>query len=311
MTTNTSKSSKKSKPSISSWLKAFRLRTLPLALSSILMGSFLAVHDGTYNLLIIFLAAVTTTLLQILSNLANDYGDSQKGTDNINRLGPQRTVQSGEISRSQMKKGMWIFSILSLISGMLLLYVSFNDNFFTALVFFVLGLAAIAAAIKYTVGKGAYGYAGFGDLFVFLFFGIVGVVGTYFLNTGIIKWDVFLPAISLGFLSTGVLNLNNMRDIDNDIRSGKHTLASRLGYQASKTYHAVLIIGALMAAFVYVLMSYDSVWNFLFLLVSPLLIKDLISVINQKEQAKLDPYLKKLALGTFLFTIVFGIGILI
>jgi len=310
MTTNTSQSSKKSKPSFSSWIKAFRLRTLPLALSSILMGSFLAIHDGTYNWLIIFLAAVTTTLLQILSNLANDYGDSQKGTDNISRLGPQRTVQSGEISPSQMKKGIWVFSILSLITGLLLLYISFGDDFLTTLLFFIIGVAAIFAAIKYTVGKGAYGYAGFGDLFVFLFFGIVGVTGTYFLNTGSIKWDVFLPAISIGFLSTGVLNLNNMRDMDNDIRSGKHTLASRLGYHTSKMYQVFLVIGAIVAALVYVGLYFETAWNFLFLLVSPLLIKDLFSVFNQNEQAKLDPYLKKLALGTFLFTIVFGIGIL-
>ena len=311
MTTNTSQSSKKSKSSISSWLKAFRLRTLPLALSSILMGSFLAIHDGTYNWLIVFLAAVTTTLLQILSNLANDYGDSQKGTDNVNRLGPLRSVQSGEISPGQMKKGIWVFVLLSLISGILLLYISFAGNFATALFFLVLGIASIGAAIKYTVGKGAYGYAGFGDLFVLLFFGFAGVLGTYYLNTKSLDWDVLLPAVSTGFLSVGVLNLNNMRDIDNDIQSGKHTLASRMGYSNAKIYHAALIIGGIVAAGIYVALNYHSVWNLLFLLVVPLLINDLRSVLKQKEQVKLDPYLKKLALGTFLFTAVFGIGLLL
>lgn len=311
MTTNSSQNTGTSKPSFSSWIKASRLRTLPLALSSIFMGSFLAIHDGTYNWLIIFLAAVTTTFLQILSNLANDYGDSQKGTDNVNRLGPLRSVQSGEISPGQMKKGIWGFVFLSLISGILLLYFSFGDNFTTALFFLLLGIASIGAAIKYTVGKKAYGYAGFGDLFVFLFFGLTGVLGTYYLNTKSFDWEILLPAIAMGFLSVGVLNLNNMRDIDNDIQSGKHTLASRMGFSNAKIYHAVLIIGGLVAAGIYVVLNYHSVWNLLFILVVPLLINDLRSVWKHKEQAKLDPYLKKLALGTFLFTIVYGIGLLL
>ena len=298
-------------PRHTSWIKAFRLRTLPLALSSIFMGSFLAIHDGKYSWLVIFLASLTTILLQVLSNLANDYGDSQKGTDNINRIGPQRTVQSGEITPGQMKKGMMTFVVLTLASGILLLYVSFPGNFIEASLFLLLGLAAIAAAIKYTVGKGAYGYTGFGDLFVFLFFGLAGVLGTYYLNTHTFRWDTLFPAISLGFLSMGVLNLNNMRDIDNDIRSGKHTLAARLGFKNAKIYHAFLITGAIAAALIYVLLNYRSAWNFLFLLSVPLLITDLLKIIRQKEQSGLDPYLKKLALGTLLFTIVFGAGLLI
>ena len=285
MMANALRSSKNPRPAVSSWVKAFRLRTLPLALSSILMGTFLAIHDGTWNWLIIVLAITTTTLLQVLSNLANDYGDSQKGTDNDERLGPKRAVQSGEISPSQMKKGMWVFTILSLLNGIWLLYISFGDDFFMTLIFFVLGIAAIAAAIKYTVGKGAYGYAGFGDLFVFLFFGILGVAGTYFLNSGLFKWDVLFPAIALGFLSTAVLNLNNMRDIDNDIRSGKHTLPARFGYKRAKIYHLFLIVGALIASVIYVWMNFDSFWNLLFLLTLPLFTKDLILVIRQEDKA--------------------------
>lgn len=287
------------------------MRTLPLALSSILMGSFLAVSNGNYDWLVILLAATTTVLLQILSNLANDYGDSMKGTDNVNRLGPKRTVQSGEISRSQMKTGIWVFVVVSLISGLSLLYVAFREDFLTAFVFLVIGLGAIAAAIKYTVGKGAYGYVGLGDLFVFLFFGLAGVLGTYFLNVKMLEWDVVLPAISLGFFSVGVLNLNNMRDIENDIQSGKNTPASKLGLKKAKVYQALLVIGALCLALVYVFLNYVSPWNFLFLIVAPLMIKDLSGIFKQQEQALLDPYLKKLALGTFLFTVVFGIGILI
>lgn len=243
--------------------------------------------------------------------MANDFGDSQKGTDNVNRLGPKRTVQSGEISPNQMKKGIWVLSLLSFLTGVLLLYISFENNFLLALVFLLVGIGAIAAAIKYTVGKGAYGYAGFGDLFVFLFFGIVGVVGSYFLNTYQLQMDVFLMAISIGFLSTGVLNLNNMRDIDNDIESGKHTLAARLGYKKAKIYQAVLVLGALVFAVVYMSVNLTSAWNFLFLLVAPFMLMDLIVIFNQKDRASLDPFLKKLAIETFLFTILLGVGILI
>lgn len=298
-------------PTISSWLKAFRLRTLPLALSSILMGSFLAIHDGDYNWLVIGLAALTTTLLQILSNMANDYGDSQKGTDNSDRLGPMRTVQSGEISPSQMKKGIWIVSLLSLLTGMLLIYVSFKNDFLAALLFLFVGIAAIAAAIKYTVGKGAYGYAGFGDLFVFIFFGLVGVFGSYYLNTGYFRIDVFLPSISIGLLSTGVLNLNNLRDIENDIKSEKHTLAARLGFKWAKIYQAFLVFGAFISAFVYVWLNYASPWNFLFLLAFPMIFGNLILIFRQKNPALLDPFLKRLALETFMFTLMFGIGMIL
>jgi 1,4-dihydroxy-2-naphthoate octaprenyltransferase len=297
--------------SFSTWLKAFRLRTLPLALSSVLMGSFLAIHDGMYKWSIISLSALTTILLQILSNLANDYGDSQKGTDNINRLGPERTVQSGEVSPAQMKIAIIIFVLLSLFSGILLLWLSFPEDFLTALIFFVIGVGAIAAAIKYTVGKGAYGYYGFGDLFVFLFFGLAGVAGTYYLNAGLLEWDVFLPALSLGFLSMGVLNLNNMRDIDNDIQSGKNTLAARFGFRRAKAYHAFLITGALLSALVYVTLNYQSPWNFLFLVAAIPIIKDLVAVLATKEQKLLDPFLKKLAITTLLFTVLFGVGILL
>lgn len=311
MTFNSSQNTKPSNPSSASWIKAFRLRTLPLALSSILMGSFLAIHNGNYNWTIVILAAVTTLFLQILSNLANDYGDSMKGTDNVDRLGPKRTVQSGEISPRQMKYAILLFVVLSLISGLLLLYFSFQGDFLKALIFFVIGIGAIVAAIKYTVGKSAYGYSGLGDLFVFLFFGLAGVLGTYYLNTKALDLDIILPAISLGFLSMGVLNLNNMRDTENDIKSGKHTMASRLGYNHARRYHALLITGALFCALIFVILNYSSQWNFLFLLTIPLFVKDLFSVFRQNEQAKLDPFLKKLAIATLLFTLTFGIGILL
>lgn len=298
-------------PSFSSWIKAFRLRTLPLALSSIIMGGGLAVFKGNYSWAVILLAALTTILLQILSNLANDYGDFEKGTDNANRLGPERAVQSGEISARQMKTAVIVLAVLSLLSGVWLLYVALKAQFLEALVFFVLGIAAIAAAIKYTVGKNAYGYSGLGDLFVFLFFGLAGVLGTYYLNTLSLRWDVLLPAISIGFLSTGMLNLNNMRDIDNDIQSGKHTLASKLGLHKAKVYHSFLIVGAIASALVFVGIHFSSLWNLLFLLVAFPLLNDLRIIWKTTNPQKLDPFLKKLALSTLLFAVLFILGLLL
>ncbi len=293
------------------WIKAFRLRTLPLALASIIMGSLLAIYDGRYSWPVIFLAVLTTILLQVLSNLANDYGDWMKGTDNQDRVGPERAVQSGEITHEQMKKAMIIFASLSLLSGVWLLYAAFGEDFVKALVFFFLGVAAILAAVKYTVGKGAYGYSGLGDLFVFIFFGLVGVFGSYYLNTLELNPEIFLPAAALGLLSSGVLNLNNMRDIDNDIRSGKHTLASKVGYKNARFYHLFLIVTALLAATVYVVMNYSSLWNLLYLLTVPLFAKDLAGIFRQSDKSLLDPYLKKLALTTLLFSVLFGAGMIL
>jgi 1,4-dihydroxy-2-naphthoate octaprenyltransferase len=298
-------------PKIKSWIKAARLRTLPLALSSILTGSFMAIYVGLYNWPVIALSALTTVLLQILSNMANDYGDSKKGTDNHNRVGPVRTVQGGEISPVQMKKGVILISFLTLISGIVLLFAAFPEDYQIAFVFFILGLAAIAAAIKYTVGSGAYGYKGLGDLFVFIFFGFVGVLGTYFLNTHTLSWDALLPAAGLGLLSTGVLNLNNMRDMNNDIHSGKLTLASRIGFKKAKIYHAFLVLGGIACLFVYIIIHCHSYFQLFFLLPVPILIKDLLSVLKMNDHEHLDPFLKKLAIGTLLLTLFFGVGLLL
>ncbi len=254
---------------------------------------------------------VTTVLLQVLSNLANDYGDAVKGTDNEHRLGPQRTVQSGEITPKQMKTAIVVFVILTLISGVWLLFESFGDDWPKALLFLLLGLAAIAAAIKYTVGKTAYGYAGLGDLFVFLFFGLLGVIGTYYLNTKSFSWLILLPATTLGLFSTAVLNLNNTRDMENDLKSGKKTVAARLGYRAALGYQVFLITTGFLATIIYVSVTFSSYWEFLFLITLPLFVANLAGIYRVEDQRKLDPYLKKTALGTLLFVIVFGIGLIL
>jgi len=297
--------------SFQSWVKACRLRTLPLALSVILTGSFLAIQDGIYNGWVIGLSLLTTLFLQVLSNLANDYGDSIKGTDNNDRVGPRRTVQSGEISRESMKRTIIIFASLSLISGVALLYFSFGDNIKLSLLFLMMGLAAIWAAVKYTVGDKAYGYSGFGDLFVFIFFGLVGVVGSCFLNTHAVNAEVFLPASAMGLFSAGVLNLNNMRDIDNDIRSGKHTLAARLGEVDAKKYHLTLIFFGWILLLAWMMLQKHHPERLILLVAMPFFMFDLFKVMQIKQKSALDPYLRKLALKTLLVALLFGVSILL
>lgn len=299
------------KPLFSVWLEAFRLRTLPLALSSVITGSLVAIADGKFNWIIVLLAMLTTVFLQILSNLANDYGDSAKGTDSHERVGPERTVQSGAISAKQMKIAIVLFAVLSLIAGMDLLYVALRDHLLILLLFFGIGIAAIAAAIQYTVGKHAYGYHGMGDLFVFIFFGPVAVLGTYYLNAQSLNMGLLLPAFALGFLSVGVLNLNNMRDMDNDRVSGKNTFAGSLDYPMARIYHVLLISFAFLFAISYVAIHSHSLWNFLFLLTAPLFFIDILRIFRTPNKAHLDDFLKRLALSTLAFSVLFGIGLLL
>ncbi|MBN2616471.1 MAG: 1,4-dihydroxy-2-naphthoate polyprenyltransferase [Bacteroidales bacterium] len=299
------------KSNAGAWIEAFRLRTLPLALASIITGGFLAFDEGKYQWSTLIFAVITTIFLQVLSNLANDYGDAIKGTDNEHRTGPQRTVQSGRISPQQMKNGIIIFTILSFLSGLVLLYLALGDRLIEVFIFMLLGLAAIAAAIRYTIGSKAYGYKGMGDMFVFLFFGLLGVAGTWYLNTLEWHWDVLLPAASLGLLSTGVLNLNNMRDMDNDHNSGKRTVAGMMGYNTARVYHLLMIVGAFATATIFVAMHKSQFINYLFWLSSPLFILDLVHIFKMKEKNNLDPFLKKLALSSLLFSLLFGVGLLL
>jgi len=292
------------------WIEAFRLRTLPLALSSAVLGSFLAYADGQFNPTVFGLAISTTVLLQILSNLANDFGDSQNGVDNAGRLGPVRTVQSGKISKTEMKRLIIIFIILSLLSGGLLIFKGIKSaNIGLIILFFILGIASIVAAIKYTIGKNPYGYSGFGDLFVFIFFGLIGVCGTYFLHTNQFHFILLLPAASIGFLSAGVLNLNNMRDIENDAASGKKTLVVRMGSANAKLYHTLLIVFSLVLSLIYVVETWQSVYQLMFLLSVFPLGFHLYEVFKNHVPQKLNKQLKVLALTTFFFSVMYSLGI--
>lgn len=292
-----------------SWIQAFRLRTLPLALSSIIMGAFLAYSDGQFSWIVSLLATTTTLLLQILSNLANDYGDAKHGVDNPERVGPTRAVQSGNIQLKEMNIALIIFAVLSFVSGVLLLHAGLGNSLLNIkfIFFLILGIAAILSAIKYTIGKNPYGYSGFGDLFVFLFFGLAGVLGTYYLNTQILEWDIILPAVSMGLLSTGVLNLNNMRDIDNDRNSGKHTLVVKMGAQKAKIYHTILITTAILSAIVFSILNYSSPLQFLYFLIFPLIIRNIWLVFKIDTPRNFDPLLKQLAVSTLVFTVIFGL----
>jgi 1,4-dihydroxy-2-naphthoate polyprenyltransferase len=296
--------------SVSSWLKAFRLRTLPLALSSILMGGFLAASAGKFHLGIFCLSVLTTVFLQILSNLANDYGDSIHGADSIERKGPSRAVQSGAISSSQMKLAIKIFVVLSLLSGICLLVTAFGVDWEAILFFLGLGLLSIVAAIAYTVGRKPYGYLGLGDISVFIFFGLVGVLGSYYLFSKSFSFVLLLPAASCGFFSIGVLNINNIRDIDSDRKAGKFSVPVRIGRQKAVIYHWFLLLAGVSCGVLYSILTFHSLLQFLFLLVLPLFLVNGIAVSKKPSQA-LDPYLRQMALSTLTFVLLFGIGLLL
>ena len=294
------------------WLHAFRLRTLPLALSSIIMASMLAAAVHSFSWSITILASLTTLLLQILSNLSNDYGDSESGIDNEERVGPARAVQSGLISADEMKQMMVVFASLALVSGLMLVYQGTKHlEMSYGLVFIMLGVAAITAAIKYTVGKNPYGYRGLGDFYVLVFFGIIGTLGTYFLQTSTLPFSIVFPAISVGLLSVGVLNVNNMRDIINDENSGKRTIVVMLGSRVAKIYHLLLISIALLSALLYVVSNYTSLLNFLFLLAFVPLAFHIRRVWANNEPALLDSEMKILALSTLLFSLLLGLGFIL
>ncbi|AOW20243.1 1,4-dihydroxy-2-naphthoate polyprenyltransferase [Urechidicola croceus] len=294
---------------IKHYIQAARLRTLPLSISGIIVGSTLAHSQGLFDWKIFFLAILTTIGFQVLSNFANDYGDGVKGTDNEDRIGPKRALQSGVISPKQMLNAMKITGVITLIIALLLIYFSFGkENFGYSVLFFFLGISSIVAAIKYTVGKNAYGYSGLGDVFVFLFFGLLSVCGSYFLFTKQLNFTIFLPAASIGLLSAGVLNLNNMRDRESDAKVGKNTLVVKIGDEFAKYYHYYLIISAFLLALLYVMIHYKSYIQFLFLIAFIPIFKHLYVVSKNMNPKKLDPELKKLALSTFLFAILLGLG---
>jgi 1,4-dihydroxy-2-naphthoate octaprenyltransferase len=298
------------------WIEAARLRTLPLSVSGIIVGSMYALRPTdtidtpteVFSWKIFTLALLTTLGLQILSNFANDYGDGMKGTDNEDRVGPKRTIQSGVISPSAMKQAIIITSILTLFSSILLIYYAFKDtNIGYSLFYLVLGILAITSAIRYTVGNTAYGYMGFGDVFVFVFFGLVSTLGVNFLYSKLLDFNLFLPATAIGLLSVGVLNLNNMRDEASDRKSNKNTIVVKIGGVRAKKYHYFLIVSAMILVLIFAVLSDYRPDQYLFLLVYIPLTKHLNTVYKNQEPRFLDPELKKLALSTFALSILLAL----
>lgn len=296
--------------SIKSWIKAMRLRTLPLSLATILTGNFIAMMGSGYSFLVGGLTVLTTVFLQVLSNLANDLGDHLKGTDNANRVGPMRATQSGEISISEMKLAIFISGFLALASGICLLILAPQLTSESFWILFGIGIASILAAIFYTIGKRPYGYRAMGDIFVFIFFGIVGVCGSFYLHSGLFFTELLLPATAIGCFSTAVLNLNNMRDQVNDKAQNKITLVVLLGAKWSKFYHLFLLILGWICISIFMFdVQVNSNFHFVFYLALPLFLLHALKVIKANDPKDFDPELKKLALSTFLFSLLLGISL--
>jgi 1,4-dihydroxy-2-naphthoate octaprenyltransferase len=288
------------------WISAARPRTLPLSISGILTGSAIAVLENAFNWTIFGLAIATTLSFQILSNFANDYGDGIKGTDNDDRLGPQRAIQSGAITDKALKKGMIINAVVSLIIAFLLIGYAFDfENFAAIIIYFILAILSIVAAIKYTVGNNAYGYSGFGDIFVFIFFGWVSVIGVFYLYDQSFEINYFLPASAIGMLSVAVLNLNNMRDRESDLTSKKMTLAIQLGEKGAKLYHSSLITISLVLLVIFYNVYAVKIYLYSAFIVYVPLVIHLIKVIKNKHPKYLDLELKKVALSCFGFSLLF------
>lgn len=296
-------------PKLSAWLDAARPRTLPLSISGVVVGTALANLYEKNNLLIFILALLTTISFQITSNFANDYGDGVKGTDNSDRIGPMRALQSGSLSRQELKNGIIISILVSFAFVVALLYTSFGiENIGYFALFTGLGVLSIWAAIKYTVGESAYGYRGLGDVFVFIFFGLVGVLGSMFLYTKVLIDFSWLPAITIGAMSVGVLNLNNLRDFESDKKSNKNTVVVKMGFEKGKIYHYTLLVTSFVSMLVFILFNYTELYQLIPLIAFVPVAFHLRKVYRTKEPNLLDPELKKLALSTFLLAVLFYIA---
>ncbi|WP_299110762.1 1,4-dihydroxy-2-naphthoate octaprenyltransferase [uncultured Winogradskyella sp.] len=294
---------------IKPWLSAMRLRTLPLSVSGIVLGSCFAYYNGHFQILIFVLAIFTTISLQILSNLANDYGDGVKGTDNEDRVGPERALQSGAITPKEMYEAIRFNVLIVVVLMVMLIWMAFgSSNFFYILLFFILGGLSIYSALRYTMGNSPYGYRALGDVFVFVFFGLVSTIGSYVLYMHTIDHVVILPAIALGLLSVAVLNLNNMRDIESDEKSNKITLAVKLGLPRAKKYHYFLIVGAMLLTLVFSILYYVELYNFLYLIAFIPLIIHVKKIRVAHSPSDFDSQLKVVALSTFLYSVLLGIG---
>ena len=296
---------------ISPWISAFRPHTLFLAAAGVILGSGLALHVGRFDLTTAILTLTTAILLQLLSNLANDLGDYVQGTDQTgSRVGPMRSVQSGKISPHKMKIGIGITTLITMFSGLVLLLRLFHTiGLIVIVVFLIVGALSLFSALFYTLGERPYGYKGWGDFFAFLFFGPIAVMGTYYLQTQIVDFKSVLPSIGMGLLSAMILNVNNMRDIDNDAYSNKRTIAVRLGLERAKVYHSTMMLIMYACFLIYSFLYAITPWyRFVYIIVYLFQFIILIQIFK-KEGKELDPYLRKTALSAFVLSILFSVCI--
>jgi hypothetical protein len=290
------------------WFSTARPKTLPLALASIIIGSALAYWAGKFDLITTLLAFITTILLQVLSNFANDYGDHVKGSDTAERIGPLRAIQHGTITGEQLKIAVIVLSVLSFISGAALSFYAY-EGIEDLLVFLGLGVISIVAAITYTVGKKAYGYLGLGDLFVLIFFGFVAVIGVFYLQAHSLPLMIFIPAFGCGLLSVAVLNINNLRDINQDRKAGKNTLIVRIGSKNGRIYHAILLALSVVSYLIFAILNFKHWYNYLFLLAVPLLVKHGLFVYRHQDPIELRPILGQMAGLALITNLLFSLGI--
>lgn len=311
---------KKMKDNLYNWLQAARLRTLPLSISGILLGSFIArwrlVHIGeNWDWRIFALAMLVTLLYQILSNFANDYGDGVRGTDRFrDKNAEKRAIASGIISVKQMKMAVISTAILAMIMTMGLLYTAFFPHYILEFYVFIgLGILCILAAVGYTMGKKPYGYLGLGDIMVFIFFGWISVGGSYFLFTKVWSWDILLPASAIGMLSVAVLNLNNMRDLESDKLAGKNTLALRLGFKRAMIYQIVLMQLPLILVLIFLLKNELQIKGNYYAFMVMVLFFPMTAmrrkIMKVKSPKELDPFLKQVGIITLMMAVLLAIGL--
>lgn len=287
------------------WISAARLRTLPLSVAGIVAGNALVIQKTDFSWILFVGTLLTAIAFQILSNFANDYGDGIKGTDNENRIGPKRVLQRKWLAEKTLFNGIVLTGIIGFLFAVGTIAVAFGDaEIQRVLVFLGLTFAALIAAYKYTAGKGAYGYHALGDVFVFLFFGGLAVLGSYYLHTKTLDMHVWWIALTMGFFSVGVLNLNNMRDIKNDTAVGKKTIASILGLSKAKTYHAAVLLSGCISLGIGLIQIAENLWQYFPLGVAVPILFQLYKTTQTKEHAELDKFLKPLALSTFALSLM-------
>ncbi|XME00161.1 MAG: 1,4-dihydroxy-2-naphthoate octaprenyltransferase [Candidatus Karelsulcia muelleri] len=282
---------------LENWIYAFRLKTLPLSLSGLILSTFIFFSKkNLFNRDIFIWSSFTSIFLQILSNIANDYGDCIK-------------VKSVIIYKNKIKLALIIISCLSFFSNIILLFFSFNEKFSYIILLFLIGIIiCIYSAITYTIGKNPYGYKGLGDLSVFIFFGLISLEVNYYLYNHFLNKEIMLLGISLGFLTVSVLNINNMRDIDNDNKNGKYTLPVRIGLKKAKIYHIFLMIVPFILSIFYVFLTYKSISQYIFIILIIPTIRHLRRIIHIKNTKEFNYEFNINIYINILYTFLMGVG---